>query len=328
MISKPLSILTLLLGLGLVLKAQNNNAILFTENGEQFQVILNGILQNSKAETNVKMTGLPAPSYKCRILFADTRLGYMDFNMYFPEQGEEITWNIKRNNKGEFVTRMVSAIPIAQAPAPAPNQQVVVYTTTPAVATTTTTTTVHQTQTTTTGNGIPSDENVSINMGINVGGEGGSISINASGLDMDTEMNTSGTTTTTHTVTTTTTTTGTAATQPTPTAAPVVYVNGYQGKTGCPIPMNSSDFTSFKTSITSKDFESSRLTIAKQVVQNNCLTADQVKETMQLFDFEATKLDFAKFAYPHTYDQNNYYKVNDAFEFESSISDLNRSIGQ
>ncbi|HPD54724.1 MAG TPA: DUF4476 domain-containing protein, partial [Bacteroidia bacterium] len=73
--------------------------------------------------------------------------------------------------------------------------------------------------------------------------------------------------------------------------------------------------------------ENTKLTIAKQVIQNNCLTADQVRETMTLFDFENTKLDFAKFAYDRTYDRANYYKVNDAFEFESSIEDLNRYIG-
>jgi hypothetical protein len=33
-------------------------------------------------------------------------------------------------------------------------------------------------------------------------------------------------------------------------------------------------------------------------------------------------LEFAKFAYAYTYDQGNYYKVNDVFGFESSIRDL------
>jgi hypothetical protein len=49
---------------------------------------------------------------------------------------------------------------------------------------------------------------------------------------------------------------------------------------------------------------------------------------MKLFDFEATKLTYAKFAYNHTYDIGNYYKVNDAFDFESSVDDLNKSIGK
>ena len=34
--------------------SQTSNLVLFTEQGEQFWVILNGIRQNSKPETNVK----------------------------------------------------------------------------------------------------------------------------------------------------------------------------------------------------------------------------------------------------------------------------------
>jgi hypothetical protein len=37
-------------------------------------------------------------------------------------------------------------------------------------------------------------------------------------------------------------------------------------------------------------------------------------------------LDFAKFAYDHTYDIGNYYKVNDVFSFESSVDELDQYI--
>jgi hypothetical protein len=47
---------------------------------------------------------------------------------------------------------------------------------------------------------------------------------------------------------------------------------------------------------------------------------------MSIFDFEATRLDFAKYAYGRTFDIGNYYKVNDVFDFETSISDLNAYI--
>ena len=54
--------------------------------------------------------------------------------------------------------------------------------------------------------------------------------------------------------------------------------------------------------------------------------AEQVKEIMLLFDFESTRLEFAKEAYSYTYDLDNYYILNDAFDFESSISELNEFI--
>ncbi len=330
------ALLALLVAEMLGASAQTNNAILFTENGEPFQVILNGILQNSAAQTNVKMTQLTANAYKCRILFQDTRLGYLDFNMAFPDINEEITWNIKRNSKGEFVTRYISAVSLAEAPPTPPTQTVVVYTATPApVVVSGNTTTVQQTQTTTTTNGGSiQGENINLNMGFNVDGESGSISINASGLDMGMDVNdgysnSSTTTTTTHTVTTTTSGSGGAVVTSAPSRPQqVVYVSGYNGAVGCPVPMSPGDFATFKQSVSSKDFENTKLTIAKQVLQNNCLTAQQVKETMGLFDFETTKLDFAKFAYGHTYDLGNYYVVNDAFEFESSVDDLNKYISR
>lgn len=313
--------------------AQSNNAILFTENGEKFQVVLNGILQNATPETNVKMTGLVADAYKARIVFADTKLGYLDFNMYFNEMGSEVTWNIKQNNKGQYVTRYVSGIPIAQAPPTPATQTVVVYTTTapapvPVVSSGVTTTTTTQSQSTTVQG--TSGDDVHINMGVNVDGAGGNISINASGMGLEDNAASTTTTTTTTTHTSTTTSSGGAVVYNTPPPATqpvqVVYVTGYNGKVGCPVPMAPEAFSEFKETVRSKDFENTKLTIAKQVLRDNCLTASQVKETLSLFDFENTKLDFAKYAYDHTYDVGNYYKVNDAFEFESSVSDLNKYI--
>ena len=44
---------------------------------------------------------------------------------------------------------------------------------------------------------------------------------------------------------------------------------------------------------------------------------------MKLFSFEDSRLDFAKFAYGHTYDLGNYYQINSAFTFSSSVDELN-----
>jgi hypothetical protein len=320
-------LLTCLLILGAVtVKAQTSNAILFTENGERFQVVLNGILQNTTPETNVKMTGLVSPSYKCRILFEDKSLGHVDFNIFFPEMGYEATWNIKKNKKGEYVTRGVSAVPIAQAPPAPPAQSVIVYTSTPA-AESTTTTVQHSTTTTSSGGGNAMGTNM--NIGINVNENGGGMNMNVSGMDPNTGVSSTTTTTTTHTTTVTSTSNGYSDEPVVNTPPPshhVVYVDGYNGPIGCPAPMGSSDFESFKSSVESKSFEDSKLTIAKQVINNNCLTSSQVREVMKLFSFEDTRLNFAKYAYGHTYDTGNYYKVNDAFTFESSIDDLNKYI--
>jgi hypothetical protein len=194
-----------------------------------------------------------------------------------------------------------------------------VYSTTPP-ATTTTSTTVSRTSTTTTSGTPPPGDNVNINMGVNPNETGGGVNVNISTSGTGTSQ-----TTTTHT--STTTTTGNAYNEAPPPPPSRSYIPGYDGPIGCPAPMSPNDFSDFKNSVSSKSFEDSKLTISQQVLNNNCLLTSQVREVMLLFSFEETRLDFAKYAYKHTYDVGNYFKINDAFTFESSIDDLNTYIG-
>ena len=142
------------------------------------------------------------------------------------------------------------------------------------------------------------------------------IQMNVGGMGVTTQQ-------TTITTTTTTTNSGGSATQAAPQQTQQQYVPGYNGPVGCPTPMSHDDYESAKSSISQKDFENTKLDMAKQIAGSNCLLAEQVKGIMKLFTFENSKLDFAKFAYTHTYDKGNYFKVNDAFEFDSSSQELN-----
>jgi hypothetical protein len=298
-------------------QAQISNLIFFTEQGERFQVILNGLLQNANPETNVKITDLPAPSYKLKIVFEDQKLGEIDKTLYF-NQGTETSFNIKKNNKGEYVVRFLNEVPIAQALPPAASQRVVVFGANPAGMTTTTTTT------TTTGNSNGS-------MGIHINdpdvGANVNVSFNLGGMGVETSSST--TTTTTSTTSSGYTQTETYGTYIEPTRTEQRYVmQGYNGPYGCPWPMTPPDFEQAKRSIASKDFEDSKLTIAKQIIGSNCLLSSQVREIMLLFSFEDSRLEFAKYAYGYTLDLGNYFKVNDAFTFESSIDELNEYIQQ
>lgn len=305
--------------------AQLSNVILFTENGERFTAILNGVRQNNEPETNIKITGLNAEFYKLKVIFESAANGEKNFNLAI-ELGMESTYVIKKNNKGEFVLRFMSSVPIAQAPAPAPSQAVIVYNVNP-VATpgaTQTSQTISTTTTTTTNGNNADPNNINMNMGVNVDGMGGSISINVSGMDEG--MGSSSSTHSQTTTTTTTTVTGNTTQSQIPPPPPVVYLPGYSGKIGCPVPMSEGDFADLKATISSKTFEETKFTIAKQVLNDRCLFVSQVKQIIMQFTFEQTRLDFAKYAYDRTYDVGNYFKVNDAFTFESSTEELNEYI--
>ena len=69
-----------------------------------------------------------------------------------------------------------------------------------------------------------------------------------------------------------------------------------------------------------------RLKTAKQIAGSNCLSTGQIVEICKVFGFEETKLDFAKFAYDHCTEKQNYFKVNNVFGFSSSVDDLTNYI--
>ncbi len=103
---------------------------------------------------------------------------------------------------------------------------------------------------------------------------------------------------------------------------------GYNGLVGCAYPMDPADFEEAKKTIAAKSFSDTKMQLAKQVTRNNCLLTKQVMEFMTLFSFESQKLEFAKYAYEFTYDRGNYYKINEAFGFESSVRDLEKYLQQ
>lgn len=289
--------------------AQTSNLIFFTEGGERFKLILNGVQQNAESQTNVKVTDLSPGAWKVKVLFDDTQLQPVDKTIYM-DPAMEYTANVKQNNKGVYVVRLLNQVPIAQALPPAQNQQVIVYHTAPPQPTS-----VTVVETTTTHSATTSDN---VNMNVGVGGVGISMNVNVNEGMGGTSSQT--------TTTTTSYSTTTSVVQPSEPAQQVYAMPGYNGPVGCPMPMAPSDFVSAKQSISQKSFNDSKLTMAKQITQSNCLTADQVKELTMLLDFEESKLNYAKFAYDYTYDIGNYFKVNDAFDFEMSIEELNQHI--
>lgn len=295
--------------------AQGSNLIIFSEQGEQFWVVLNGIKQNDQAETNVKITSLIAPSYKLKIIFKDLVKGELDKTIYLQQESSEDTYVIKKNNKNVYIMRFMNTVPIAQAPQQNPNQQVLVYSNTPPP---------EQSNNGVSLNVNVNDQNIQNNNGVSVG-----VNINDQNLGANFNMNVNtGTNQSQSNINYSTTSTYSSNYyHSTPGQQQYVYqMPGYNGPIGCPYPMPSEQFIQVKQSISSKSFDDTKLTLAKQVINTNCLLSSQVKEILLLFSFEDTRLDLAKYAYGYTYDVSNYYTINDAFTFESSIDDLNKYI--
>ena len=273
----------------------------FSEDGYPFTVIMNGLRKNTEARTNVKLEGLTNPAYKIKIIFEDKTIPPISKNVY-TKPGMEVTYRIKKDRKGNNVLRYYSEAPLPYDYVPQ-DQTVYPDNTDNTVVVTDGTTGVHIDMNVdeTGGNISIQTEDGSINMNSN-------INVNEANISYDSEVYDD-----THY-------------EVREEHGDYYVMPGYNGRIGCPWPMSPQSFQRAKQTISNADFSSDKQTIAKQIVNSNCLTAQQVKEIAGLFDFEKDKLEFAKFAYTHTYDIENYFIINDIFDFSSSIKELNSYI--
>ena len=90
--------------------------------------------------------------------------------------------------------------------------------------------------------------------------------------------------------------------------------------------MSPEDYDDAYRLISNESFDSSKLTVAKQVVSSNPMTANQILNICKLFSFESNKLEFAKFAYPNCVEKNKYYLINEVFKYDSSKRELDEFI--
>jgi hypothetical protein len=330
--------------------AQKSNLIFFAENGERFTIVMNGLRYNETPQTNVKLTDLTPANYKVKAIFEDPGLGVVSKTIFLdnfmeytfnirPKKQTDVGKTLKRmgnqvardlnmkdssevyntDPKEMYVMRLTSqtelVIPVQLYQSvqqyPPAQQQVVVqqptYTSAPTGTVQQTTTTTVQT------NGMPVQTNVvapvgGINMSVNDPDMGVNFNMSV-GVPMGGTVVTSGGTVQ---QTTTTTTYGTPIQQ-----QPVVIqqqqyeMPGYNGPIGCPHPMDQNAFGTALNTINGQSFEDNKLQLAKQVFASNCMTSSQVGQIMRLF------------AYGHTYDLGNYFQINNAFTFSSSVDELN-----
>lgn len=313
------SLLFLLLAVPVMLMAQvqqkTGNLTIFSEDGDQFYLVLNGEKQNNVPQANLRIEELPQPYYNARIIFADSSIGTISKNnlmlMSADEVMMDVTYKIKKDRGGKAKLNYYSSIEVVPDYIPPAGAHVYSYGR-PDVVRVSDGRTFSRTTTTTTqtGNGVYA--NVSMN-GVGVG-------VNIA-ID-DPVMNQTSTTTTT----TTTHSTGNGGNRN--------HDDDYDDRNdrrrrGCNgRAMSNSDFAAAVKTISNTSFDDSKLSTAQSIASNNCLTTDQVVKICNLFGFEETKLKFAKHAYEYTTDQKNYFKVNDVFSFSSSKEELSEFVAK
>lgn len=306
-----------------------NDLVVFNDGPEKFYLYVNGVQQNQMAEKNVRVKNIRQPWVKVKVVFEDNkRIPDLTTNAQFvweaeEKKGWEFVYQIV-NKTGKYKLKPYSAAPISSektdgqttinyvSEESVPNVSV----SSPAMNTSPAQSSQTITTTTVVSSGIPANSNpANGNINISISPTGANIQIHDG---VSTSSSNVGYTTS---VVSTTVTSSSAAP-----AAPSTIHPSQPVAIKCAV--TPTEFENIKKNIASKSFEDSKLTVAKQISDSKCLKSEQVRDIMKLFSFEQTRLEFAKYAYKRVADKDNYYLVNDAFQFENSIEELNESIGK
>lgn len=187
-----ISVLSILLCLSIFSYGQKSNIVVFTENGEEFTLFVNGSQINEEPATNVKAKGISSEYVQIKVSFEIPGAPDVTSNTPIMEAGQEITYVVKKNNKGRYVVRFMSSsyitetedstekVAIVTTPPERPHQSTPPQQSTPSTYTETTTTSQQ-----------PKTQN---GFGISISAGGETISMN---MSMDDEEQTTSTITTT-----------------------------------------------------------------------------------------------------------------------------------
>ncbi len=87
-----------------------------------------------------------------------------------------------------------------------------------------------------------------------------------------------------------------------------------------------SKFNQLKTKAAAKSTDTQKMGVLKDELKNEKVTTNQVADIMDLFIFEASKVEFAKWAYSITVDPEYFSDLESKFAYKASQDDLDKFI--
>jgi hypothetical protein len=183
-----------------VVTIAQSNLTIFNNGGQQFYAILNGIKQNSQAQTNVYISGIKNGGYSLKIIFADGKTADVDKNLFIDAPSDITTRITFKKGKGklQLVSLVASEGVITPGAVVYRPSDTAVYSDA-VVQTTTVQTTTTQTTNGTVNTQVPTNGNVNMNVnttGMNQtqttqsGNVGMNVNVNATGTGMNQNQST------------------------------------------------------------------------------------------------------------------------------------------
>ena len=329
--------------------AQSNFTV-FNNGGQKFFLIMNGIKQNSLAQTNVEVSGVKNGGYSVKLIFEDGKTGDIDKNFFIESASDINTKIVFKKGKGKL--QLVSMVPTVSAQSGSdvvifrPDNNAV-YSDTPVITErpndrpqviTETITTETITQSTGNGNAgiqinVSGTEGQTPNNATPNGTQGGNGSIGISiadpisgeNINLNVGVNINGGTTTngqtninqnSSTTTITTTTSSNTSTNATPANTTPNPVAPAATVSGCKNTLTNS--TVFIEDLKLQSFEDDRVDALKLALVNTCLYAEDAEKIIDLFTFDANQLSAAKLLFDRLLDKDKASALTKHITFDST----------
>jgi hypothetical protein len=90
--------------------------------------------------------------------------------------------------------------------------------------------------------------------------------------------------------------------------------------------MQPQDVDALVQAIKQRPFEASKLSTAKEALTQTTIQAEDLKRLLRSLDFEASRVELAKFAHSHVADPQNFYRVYEAFDFDNNAQEVQRAV--
>jgi hypothetical protein len=87
------------------------------------------------------------------------------------------------------------------------------------------------------------------------------------------------------------------------------------------------DVDALLRAVEQRPFEATKLSTAKEAISQSSIRAEDLKRLMRSMGFESSRVELAKYAYEHVADRQNFYQVYEAFDFDSSVQEVQQAIG-
>lgn len=104
----------------------------------------------------------------------------------------------------------------------------------------------------------------------------------------------------------------------------------YEGEIGCPWPLKDEELNEVKLKINNLSIDDRKIDVYNDFRQSKldfCITLEQLRSIVILFEYDEFKMEIVKNSYPFIYDKDNILLLEKDFSYQNSFEELKKQLG-